>query len=56
MVVLPPVLHLHLPHGHPLRPGGPGLRLTLLQKGPLKGMFMNYYFKFPLYGKDFLDF
>ena len=35
MVVLPTVLHLHLPDGHPLCPGGQGLRLTLLQKGSL---------------------
>lgn len=35
MVVLPPVLHLHLPDGDPLGPGRQSLRLALLQKGSL---------------------
>ena len=33
MVVLPALLHLHLPHGHLLCICCQGLRLTLLQKG-----------------------
>ena len=33
VVVLPSVLHLHLPHGHLLSPLRQGLRSSLLQKG-----------------------
>jgi hypothetical protein len=35
MVVLPALVHLHLPDGGPLRPTGPGHRLPLLQEGIL---------------------
>jgi hypothetical protein len=35
MVVLPALVHLHLPDGGPLRPTGPGHRLPLLQEGTL---------------------
>ena len=45
MVVLPAVLHLHLPDGHPLCPGSQGLRLTLLQKGPLPISFPIIYIR-----------
>ena len=45
MVVLPAVLHLHLPDGDPLCPGCQGLRLTLLQKGSLPISFPIIYIR-----------
>ena len=39
MVVLPALLHLHLPDGHLLSLCCQGLRLTLLQKGLLPTSF-----------------
>ena len=42
MVVLPAVLHLHLPDGGPIRPPGEGHCLPLLQEGQHRHISATY--------------